>query len=65
MQELSSALSTALQLIVTLDPDLIEIVGLSLVVSLSAVALAAVIGLPLGPRWRCLPFPGGGSSPPC
>lgn len=36
------------KLIVTLDPDLLEIVVLSLRVTLSAVVIASLIGLPLG-----------------
>jgi tungstate transport system permease protein len=40
--------ASALELILTGDPVLFSIVRLSLVVSLSAVALSAVIGIPLG-----------------
>jgi tungstate transport system permease protein len=40
--------ASALQLVLSADPALLEIVRLSLVVSLSAVLCAAVIGLPLG-----------------
>src|SRR5258708_8468015 len=40
--------SSALALILTADPTLLAIVRLSLIVSLSAVAVAALIGLPLG-----------------
>src|SRR6186997_716703 len=39
---------SALQLVLSADPALIEIVRLSLLVSLSAVLCAAVVGLPLG-----------------
>lgn len=52
------AFGTALRLVVTLDADLIEIVVLSLRVSLSAVALAALIGMPLGALVAVLRFPG-------
>jgi tungstate transport system permease protein len=45
---LTDAFSGALGLIASTDPGLARIVGLSLVVSLSAVALATLIGLPLG-----------------
>ena len=48
MQELSSSFSIAFSLISTLDADLLEIVGLSLKVSLSAVGLSLLIGLPAG-----------------
>src|SRR5438105_5674653 len=39
---------SALQLVLTGDPTLLAIVRLSLLVSLSAVALAALIGIPFG-----------------
>jgi len=45
---MSEALSAAIALLVGLDAKLIEIVLLSLRVSLSAVAIAALLGLPLG-----------------
>jgi tungstate transport system permease protein len=48
MQDFGSAFGEAFALLVTLDRDLLEIVGLSLQVSLLAVALSALIGLPLG-----------------
>jgi tungstate transport system permease protein len=40
--------TSALHLVLTADPSLVSIVKLSLAVSLTAVAVAAVIGLPLG-----------------
>ena len=40
--------ASALQLVLTADPALLSIVRLSLIVSLSAVALAGLIGVPLG-----------------
>ena len=60
MSELSQAAATALSLIVRLDADLVEIVGLSLRVSLTAVALAVLIGLPLGGAVALFRFPGRG-----
>ena len=45
-------------MVIRLDPDLTEIVGLSLQVSLGAVAIAAVIGLPLGAAAALFRFPG-------
>ena len=45
---MSEALSTALALLIGLDSKLVEIVLLSLRVSLSAVAIAALLGLPFG-----------------
>lgn len=57
----TDAVYTALQLILTLDADLVEIVTLSLQVSLSAVALAALISLPLGAFVAVNSFPGRGA----
>ncbi len=48
MQDFSHAFKLAFQLVLTADSDLLEIVALSLKVSLSAVAVACFIGLPLG-----------------
>ena len=58
MNDISASFATALHLIATLDPGLVEIVGLSLAVSLSAVALATAIGLPLGAAVALFRFPG-------
>lgn len=58
MQQFYDAFAAALRLIVTLDPNLVEIVGLSLGVSLTAVAIAAFIGLPLGGIVVLFAFPG-------
>ena len=58
MNELGDAFATALGLITALDRDLVEIVGLSLRVSLTAVALAALVGLPLGAVVALIRFPG-------
>jgi tungstate transport system permease protein len=48
----------AWHLIVSLDPALLAIVRLSLLVSLSAVALATLVGLPLGAWLALVRFPG-------
>lgn len=48
MQDFRQSFSHAAQLIADLDPTLIEIVLLSLKVSLTATLLACVIGMPLG-----------------
>ena len=48
MQDSTSALELAAALIAGMDADFLEIIGLSLEVSLSALALACLIGLPLG-----------------
>ena len=49
---------SALQLVLTADPALIAIVRLSLIVSLSAVLLAALIGVPFGAAVALIRFPG-------
>jgi tungstate transport system permease protein len=61
MADLIAAFDTALRLIVTLDPSLIEIVVLSLQVSLLAVILASAIGFPLGGALAVYRFPGRGA----
>lgn len=58
MNEFSSAVSAALSMIVTLDAGLLEIVLLSLRVSLSAVVIASIVALPLGALIALQPFPG-------
>jgi len=58
MDDFAGAFSAAFGLIATLDPDLAEIVGLSLRVSLVAVGLATLVGLPLGAALALLRFPG-------
>ncbi|HMH17168.1 MAG TPA: ABC transporter permease [Burkholderiales bacterium] len=55
---MSEALSTALELLVRFDPKLVEIVSLSLGVSLSAVAVATLLGLPMGAAIAVGRFPG-------
>ena len=55
---MSEALSTALALLSNLDSRLVDIVLLSLRVSLSAVAVAAALGLPLGAAIAVGKFPG-------
>ena len=58
MTDLGTSLVVALDLISSLDPDLVEIVLLSLRVSLVAVVVASVIGLPLGAAIAIGSFPG-------
>ena len=60
MNELQSAFATAFALVASLDADLVEIVALSLRVSLSAVLLGCVFGLPLGAALALVRFPGRG-----
>ena len=58
MSEFRDAFRTAIALLVRLDGDLMAIVGLSLLVSLSAVLLAALAGLPFGAAVAVGRFPG-------
>lgn len=58
MSDLGAAFGLALEMLAGFDPDLIEIIALSLRVSLSAVGLAALIGLPLGAAVALYRFPG-------
>ena len=56
----TEAFAEALRLIVTLDAALLEIIGLSLRVTLGAVSVACVIGIPLGAVLAVSHFPGRG-----
>jgi len=58
MSEFTQAFAAAGRLITTADADLFEIVALSLRVSLTAVAIAAVVGFPLGAALALMRFPG-------
>jgi tungstate transport system permease protein len=60
MHDFMAAFGEAFRLVVSLDPDLAEIVGLSLRVSLSAVLAAGAIGLPIGAALAVARFPGRG-----
>ena len=53
-----SEIAAALSLLLTADPTLLGIVRVSLIVSLAAVAVAALIGLPLGAALALARFPG-------
>ena len=58
MNDFLGALAAAWQLVLSGDPILVGIVSLSLSVSLTAVLLASVIGLPFGAALAVLRFPG-------
>ncbi|SFP15448.1 ABC transporter permease [Tranquillimonas alkanivorans] len=58
MQAIGQALALALSLVLSGDGDLLEIVGLSLRVSLSATLVACALGLPLGALLAISRFPG-------
>ncbi|MEE8515217.1 MAG: ABC transporter permease, partial [Alphaproteobacteria bacterium] len=57
MTEIINSLGLAGGLIIGLDSDLLEIIGLSLRVSLVALGVAAAIGLPLGAAIALYRFP--------
>jgi len=61
MSDFIDAFNTALGLIVTLNPDLVEILVLSLKVSLFAVAIASVLGFAIGGALAVYNFPGRGA----
>ncbi|TYC75630.1 ABC transporter permease subunit [Stappia sp. BW2] len=58
MDSFWGAFAGAFGLVIALDPDLMEIIGLSMRVTLTAVFLACVIGLPLGAAVGTFNFPG-------
>ncbi|RCV89534.1 ABC transporter permease [Billgrantia montanilacus] len=61
MPEFDNAFQAALNLILGLDSTLVGILALSLQVSLAAVAVGALIGLPLGAALALWRFPGRGA----
>jgi tungstate transport system permease protein len=61
MTDVIDAFRKALGLIVTLDPNLVEILILSLKVSLSAVAIATLLGFAIGGALAVYRFPGRGA----
>lgn len=60
MQDFEQAVSLALDLVLTADRDLLEIIGLSMQVSLTALAVAAAVGLTVGAVVAISRFPGRG-----
>jgi len=58
MQDFGQAFQLAFDLVLRADADLVEIIGLSLRVSLSAVVIACALGLPLGAAVAMGRFPG-------
>jgi tungstate transport system permease protein len=61
MSEMGQALLVALRMAASGDPEFLGIVLLSLQISLSAVGLAALVGMPLGAVLALLRFPGRGA----
>jgi tungstate transport system permease protein len=58
MNDFARSIATALELIGSLDPELLGIVGLSLRVSLSASVIALLVGAPFGAWLAIARFPG-------
>ena len=58
MQDIAASLSLALRLVTRGDPELLNIVALSLEVSLASALLACALGLPLGALVAVCDFPG-------
>ena len=58
MNDFSESINAAFYLLITFDSNLMEIVGLSLRVSLVAICIASIIGLPTGAAIAILQFPG-------
>lgn len=58
MSDLVTAVALALQLILSLDAELVEIVGRSLWISMTAVMVASLVALPLGGVVAVYRFPG-------
>jgi len=58
MQDFTTSFGLAFGLLARLDPDLVEIVALSLQVTLSATALACAIGFPAAAALAAVKFPG-------
>tara|TARA_B100000214_G_scaffold364842_1_gene331903 strand:- start:97 stop:807 length:711 start_codon:yes stop_codon:yes gene_type:complete len=58
MDEFGTAFIEAIAMVIELNEGLMEIVGLSLGVSFTAVLIAAIIGLPLGAATALFRFPG-------
>lgn len=61
MNDGASAFATALSLIVSGDPEFLGIVGLSLSVTLTAVLVSCVVGMPFGALLAVARFPGRGA----
>lgn len=62
MQDFSQAFALAFHLVGSFDPDLMEIIGLSLQVSLTALAISCLIGLTIGALIGMSQFRGRGAT---
>jgi tungstate transport system permease protein len=61
MHELGDAFHIAMTLVISANPDLLEIVGLSLRVSITAMLVSCAVALPLGAVVAITRFPGRGA----
>ncbi len=61
MHEIGGAFEIALSLVISANPDLLEIVGLSLRVSITAMLVSCAVALPLGAVVAITRFPGRGA----
>ena len=61
MNDLAAAFGLAFEMMARLDPAMLQIAALSIRVSLTAVALACTIGMPLGALLAVVRFPGRGA----
>jgi tungstate transport system permease protein len=61
VNDLAAAFGLAFEMMARLDPAMLQIAGLSIRVSLTAVALACIIGMPLGALLAVVRFPGRGA----
>lgn len=60
MQNISAAFSEALAMILSADPEFLEIIFLSLRMTFTAVLIACIIGMPIGAMLAVFRFPGRG-----
>ncbi|NLT47624.1 MAG: ABC transporter permease [Clostridiales bacterium] len=58
MQEIARGLQEAIKMLLSFDPEIYEIVGLSLRVSLSSVIISTCLGVPIGVLLGLYDFPG-------
>jgi tungstate transport system permease protein len=61
VNDLAAAFGLAFEMMARLDPAMLQIAALSIRVSLTAVALACIIGMPLGALLAVVRFPGRGA----
>ena len=60
MQEIARGITEAIKMLLSFDPEIYEIVGLSLRVSLTSVIISTCLGIPIGVIIGLYNFPGNG-----